>query len=57
MQNKIWVLEQLRRDDPRHFLDLLVFKTFAGDIQTIRYNNNNVYLISEEQYQKLVNLI
>lgn len=56
MSIKIWTLENLRVDDPRHFLEVIVFKVICDEIQAIKYNDDKVYVISEKQYQKLLSL-
>ena len=47
----LWTLTELRKDDPRAYLDVIIF----GKIQAIEYQENKVFVISEEQYKKLQN--
>jgi hypothetical protein len=44
----LWTLTELRKDDPRAYLDIIVFNAKFGNIQAIEY------VISEEQYKKLI---
>ena len=43
----LWTLTELRKDDPRAYLDVIIF----GKIQAIEYQENKVFVISEEQYK------
>ena len=56
LKSKFWTLEQLKEDDPRHFLDLIFLRVIGGNTQVIKYGSDNVYVISEEEYQKLLSL-
>ena len=54
----LWTLTELRKDDPRAYLDIIVFNARFGNIQAIEYQENKVFVISEEQYKKLqINLL
>ena len=50
----LWTLTELRKDDPRAYLDIIVFNARFGNIQAIEYQKNKVFVISEEQYKKLI---
>ena len=47
-------LQQLPSNDARLFLDIIVNKALV-QTQAIQYRENTVFVISEEQYNKLVN--
>jgi len=47
----LWTLTELRKDDPRAYLDVIVFNAIFGKIQAIEYQENKVFVISEEQYK------
>lgn len=49
----LWTLTELRKDDPRDYLDIIIFNANFGKIQAIQYQNYKVFIISEEQYNKL----
>jgi hypothetical protein len=51
----LWTLTELRKDDPRAYLDVIVFNARFGKVQVIEYQQNKVFVISEEIYQKLKN--
>jgi hypothetical protein len=51
----LWTLTELRKDDPRAYLDVIVFNARFGKVQVIEYQENKVFVISEEIYQKLKN--
>jgi hypothetical protein len=51
----LWTLTELCKDDPRAYLDVIVFNARFGKIQAIEYQENKVFVISEEQYKKLQN--
>jgi len=48
-------LQELPSSDARLFLDIIVNKALL-QIQAIQYKNNTVFVISEEQYNKLINI-
>jgi hypothetical protein len=48
-------LQELSSNDARLFLDIIVNKALL-QIQAIQYKNNTVFVISEEQYNKLINI-
>ena len=52
-KGNLWILTELRQDDPRNFLDLIIFNAKFNKIQAIKYQEDTVYIISEEQYKKL----
>ena len=47
-------LQQLPSNDARLFLDIIVNKALL-QAQAIQYKDNTVFVISEEQYKKLIN--
>ncbi len=47
-------LQELSSNDARLFLDIIVNKALV-QTQAIQYRENTVFVISEEQYNKLVN--
>jgi len=48
-------LQQLPSNDARLFLDIIINKALL-QIQAIQYKNNTVFIISEEQYKKLIKI-
>ena len=48
-------LQELPSNDARLFLDIIVNKALV-QTQAIQYRENTVFVISEEQYNKLINL-
>lgn len=47
-------LQELPTNDVRLFLDIIVKKALL-QTQAIQYKDNTVFVISEEQYKKLIN--
>jgi hypothetical protein len=47
-------LQELPANDARLFLDIIVNKALL-QTQAIQYKDNTVFVISEEQYKKLIN--
>ena len=47
-------LQELPSNDARLFLDVIVNKALL-QTQAIQYKDNTVFIISEEQYKKLIN--
>jgi len=47
-------LQELPSNDARLFLDIIVNKALL-QTQAIQYKENTVFIISEEQYKKLIN--
>lgn len=47
-------LQELSANDARLFLDIIVNKALL-QAQAIQYKENTVFVISEEQYKKLIN--
>ena len=52
---ELHTLQELPSNDARLFLDIIVNKALL-QIQAIQYKDNTVFVISEEQYKKLINL-
>ncbi len=50
----LYTLQQLPSNDARLFLDIIVNKALL-QAQAIQYKENTVFVISEEQYKKLIN--
>ena len=48
-------LQELPANDARIFLDIIVNKALL-QAQAIQYKDNTVFVISEEQYKKLINI-
>lgn len=53
--NNLWKLHELPNHDARLFLDIIVANAKYHKIQAIQYRDETVFVISEEQYQKLKN--
>jgi hypothetical protein len=51
---ELYTLQQLPSNDARLFLDIIVNKALL-QAQAIQYKENTVFIISEEQYKKLIN--
>lgn len=51
---ELYTLQQLPSNDARLFLDIIVNKALL-QAQAIQYKDNTVFIISEEQYKKLIN--
>lgn len=51
----LWTLTELRKDDPRSYLDTIIFNAKFNKVQAIKYKEDTVFIISEEQYKKLQN--
>lgn len=48
-------LQELPSNDARLFLDIIINKALL-QIQAIQYKDNTVFIISEEQYKKLIKI-
>lgn len=51
---ELHTLQELPTNDARLFLDVIVNKALI-QTQAIQYKDNTVFIISEEQYTKLIN--
>ncbi len=51
----LWKLHELTSSDPRMYLDIIVTNAKYNKIQAIQYRDDTVFVISEEQYKKLIN--
>ena len=51
---ELHTLQQIPSNDARLFLDVIVNKALLK-AQAIQYKDNTVFVISEEQYRKLIN--
>ena len=49
----LWNLTELRQDDPRAYLDMIVYNAKYDKVQAIQYQDDTVFVISETQYLKL----
>ena len=49
----LWTLTELRKDDPREYLELIIANAKFDKVQAIKYRDDTVFVISEEQYNKL----
>jgi hypothetical protein len=50
----LYTLQQLPSNDARLFLDIIVNNALIK-AQAIQYRENTVFVISEDQYKKLIN--
>ena len=50
----LWSLIELRQDDPREHLELIIFNAKFDKVQAIQYQGDTVFVISEAQYKKLL---
>jgi hypothetical protein len=50
----LYTLQELPSNDARLFLDIIVNNALLK-AQAIQYKDNTVFVISEEQYNKLIN--
>jgi hypothetical protein len=48
----LWTLTELRQDDPRAYLDMIVYNAKYDKVQAIQYQGDTVFVISENQYKK-----
>jgi hypothetical protein len=48
-------LQELPSNDTRFFLDIIVNKALL-QTQAIQYKDNTIFIISEEQYKKLIKI-
>ena len=51
----LYTLQQLPSNDARLFLDIIVNNALLK-AQAIQYRDNTVFVISEEQYKKLIKI-
>ena len=51
----LWTLTELRQDDPRAYLDIIIQNAKYDKVQAIQYQGDTVFVISEVQYKKLIN--
>ena len=51
----LWTLTELRQDDPREYLDVIIQNAKFDKVQAIKYQDDTVFVISELQYKKLMN--
>jgi hypothetical protein len=48
----LWTLTELRKDDPRAYLDMIVYNAKFDKVQAIQYQDDTVFVISKAQYEK-----
>ena len=48
----LWTLTELRQDDPRAYLDMIVYNAKFDKVQAIKYKDDTVFVISKAQYEK-----
>jgi len=51
----LYTLNEIPVNDARLFIDVIVNKALV-QTQAIKYKNNTVFIINEEQYKKLINI-
>jgi len=51
----LYTLNEIPVNDARLFIDVIVNKALV-QTQAIKYKNNTVFVINEEQYKKLINI-
>jgi sulfur relay (sulfurtransferase) DsrF/TusC family protein len=51
----LWSLTELRQDDPREYLDIIIANAKYDKVQAIKYKGDTVFVISENQYKKFKN--
>ena len=51
----LWTLTELRQDDPRAYLDMIVYNAKFDKVQAIQYQGDTVFVISKAQYDKFKN--
>ncbi len=51
----LWTLTELRKDDPREYLELIIINAKFDKVQAIKYKEDTVFVISEKQYNQLIN--
>ena len=55
-QYNLLTLTELRKDDPREYLDIIIANAKYDKVQAIKYKDDTVFVISEHQYKKLKNV-
>ena len=53
LKYNLWNLTELRQDDPRAYLDVIIYNAKFNKVQAIQYQGDTVFVISELQYKKL----
>ena len=48
----LWTLTELRKDDPREYLDIIIANAKFDKVQAIKYKDDTVFVISKVQYEK-----
>jgi hypothetical protein len=51
----LWTLTELRQDDPREYLDVIIQNAKFDKVQAIKYKEDTVFVVSEKQYNQLIN--
>ena len=52
----LWTLTELRKDDPREYLDIIIQNAKYDKVQAIQYQGDTVFVISKAQYEKFKNI-
>lgn len=52
----LWTLTELRKDDPREYLDVIIQNAKFDKVQAIKYKEDTVFVVSEKQYNQLINM-
>ena len=50
----LWNLTDLPQDDPRNYLDVIIYNAKFDKVQAIKYQGDTVFVISEKQYNQLI---
>ena len=45
----LWTLTELRKDDPREYLDIIIANAKYDKVQAIQYQGDTVFVISQAQ--------
>jgi hypothetical protein len=56
LKYNLWHLTELRQDDPRAYLDVIIYNAKFNKVQAIHYQGDTVFVISESQYKKIENI-
>jgi hypothetical protein len=48
-------LTELRKDDPREYLEIIIQNAKFDKVQAIQYQGDTVFIISQAQYDKFKN--
>ena len=48
----LWTLTELRKDNPREYLNIIIANAKFDKVQAIQYQGDTVFVISKAQYEK-----